>query len=208
MVLDKQRDKIDPILTKFARYFSFIHPNLLSLLSLIFAIISGIFFYFSTGENLFLYFASFFVLLNGFFDAIDGKVAKLTKKASRKGDFIDHTIDRYSDVFILGGITLSIWCNPIIGFFAIVGMLLTSYMGTQAQAVGFRREYSGLLGRADRLALLIIIPVAQQILLENGYAKFFGFYLLEIMLIYFAIVGNITAIQRFIITMRWLNKKD
>jgi len=208
MVLDKQRDNMDPLLTRMARHFTFVHPNVLSFLSLIFAILAAMFFYFSTAGNYFLYFASLFVFVNGFFDAIDGKVAKLTNTASKKGDFLDHAIDRYADVFIVGGVALSIWCNPIIGFFAIVGMLLTSYMGTQAQAIGHKREYSGLLGRADRIVLLIFFPVVQQILLHYGYGKIFSFYLLEIMLIYFAIVGNITAIQRFYSTMKWFKNKS
>jgi archaetidylinositol phosphate synthase len=207
MVLDTQRETVDPLLTRIARKFTFVHPNVLSFLSLIFAIIAGMFFYFSTQENYFLYFASLFVFLNGFFDAIDGKVAKLTDTASKKGDFLDHAIDRYADVFMVGGLALSTWCDPKIGFFAIVGMLLTSYMGTQAQAVGHKREYSGLLGRADRLVLLMIFPIIQHILLNYTVELPWNLTLLEWVLIYFAIIGNITAIQRFYSTMKWFKNK-
>ena len=207
MVLDKQRDNVDPLITRIAKHFTFVHPNVLSFLSLVFSIIAAMFFFFSTPNNYFLLLASIFVFANGFFDAIDGKVAKLTKTASKKGDFIDHAIDRYADVFIVGGLALSMWCDPIIGFFAIVGMLLTSYMGTQAQAIGHKREYSGLLGRADRLVLLMFFPGIQQALFHYGFREIYGFYLLYWVLVYFAIVGNITAIQRFYSTMRWLNKK-
>jgi archaetidylinositol phosphate synthase len=170
----------------------------------------GLFFYFSSPDfelvNFFLYGAVFFVFLNGLFDAIDGKVAKLTNKISKRGDFLDHALDRFADVLIVGGLALSPWCRyPAIGLLAIVGMLLTSYMGTQAQAVGYKREYSGLLGRADRLALLMIAPIIQHILLY--YSNFelpFGLFLLEWVLIYFAVIGNITAIQRFYSTLKWL----
>jgi len=207
MVLDTQRENVDPLLNRFAKYFKSVDPNVLSFLSLVFAVVAGMFFYFSSPENCFLCFASFFVFLNGFFDAIDGKVAKITGRVSRKGDFIDHAIDRYADVFMVGGLALSIWCDPRVGFLAIVGMLLTSYMGTQAQAVGYGREYSGLLGRADRLVLLMIFPVIQQVLLGYGLEKFYGFYLLGWVLVYFAVVGNITAIQRFVSTLRWFKDK-
>ena len=207
MVLDTQRDNVDPLLTRIARHFTFIHPNVLSFLSLVFAIVAAMFFFFSTPGNYFLILASIFVFANGFFDAIDGKVAKLTKTASKKGDFIDHAIDRYADVFIVGGLALSMWCDPIIGFFAIVGMLLTSYMGTQAQAIGHKREYSGLLGRADRLVLLMCFPVIQQILLNYGSGIIYDYYLLCWVLVYFAIVGNVTAVQRFYSTMKWFKNK-
>ncbi len=211
MVLDNQRKNIDPILSRIAKKFTIFSPNTLTYLSLLFAFLAGIFFYYSTPKkeltNYFLFFAAFFIFLNGFFDAIDGKVAKITKKASDKGDFLDHAIDRYADVLIVGGLALSAWCDLRIGFLAIVGMLLTSYMGTQAQAIGYKRDYSGLLGRADRLVLLMITPIIQHFLLDYSYKLPFGFTLLEWVLIYFALMGNITALQRFYSTMKWFKKK-
>ena len=213
MVLEKQRENIDPIISPIAKKLIKVNPNTITWISLIFAIIAGAFFYFSSPElelsNFYLYGAVLFVFLNGFFDAIDGKVAKLAKKTSKKGDFLDHALDRYADVFIVGGLALSPWCRePSIGLLAIIGMLLTSYMGTQSQAVGYKREYSGLLGRADRHVLLMAFPIVQHILLHySGITLPFNFNLLEIILIYFAIVGNITAIQRFISTLRWFNNK-
>ena len=214
MVLDNQRDNVDPLLNRFANFFIHFNPNILSLISLIFAFLAGVFFYFSSPafelNNFYLFFAALFVFLNGFFDAIDGKVAKLTGKKSVKGDFIDHAFDRFSDVLILGGLALSPWCRDqyVIGLIAVAGMLLTSYMGTQSQAVGAKRNYSGLLGRADRLVILIIAPILQHILLfVYGFDLLFGFSLLTWVLVYFAVVGVITAVQRFFSTLAWFNKK-
>lgn len=213
MVLDNQRDNVDPILSRFAKIFLKINPDVLTWISLIFAFLAGLFLYVSSPENellsFYLYFASLFVFLNGFFDALDGKVAKLTNKVSLKGDYLDHALDRYADVLIVGGLALSAWIRyPSIGLLAIVGMLLTSYMGTQAQAVGYKRNYSGLLGRADRLVLLMFAPIIQHILLIFGYNLIYMFNLLEWVLIYFAIVGNITALQRFIFTLKWFKNKN
>jgi len=210
MVLDTQRENMDPVLSSFAKFFLGVNPNVLTWLSLVFAFLAGLFFYFSSPDlelsNYYLVFAALFVFLNGFFDAIDGKVAKLTKKESKRGDFLDHALDRYADVLIVGGIAISPWCDARIGLLAIIGMLLTSYMGTQSQAVGYKREYSGLLGRADRLALLIVLPILQHISIHYDYQTIYGFYLLEWMLIYFAVIGNVTAIQRFYSTLRWFKK--
>jgi len=212
MVLDNKRKDIDPLLNYFAKHMLNINPDILSWVSLLFAFISGAFFYFSSPDselnNFFLLIGVFFIFLNGFFDALDGKIAKLTNKISKKGDFLDHAIDRYADVFIIGGIALSPWCRyNIIGFLAIVGVLLTSYMGTQAQAVGYKRNYSGFLGRADRLALLMIAPIIQHVLLYyTGFELIFNLYLLEWILIYFAVMSNITAIQRFYTTFKWFKK--
>jgi len=208
MVLDSQRKNVDPFLLAIAKRFTIFDPNVLSWMSLFFAFIASLFFYFSSPYfellDYYLFGAALFVALNGLFDAIDGKVAKLTNKISKRGDFLDHALDRFADVFMVGGLALSPWCqNSSIGFLAIVGVLLTSYMGTQAQAVGYRREYGGLLGRADRLVMLMVLPVIQHILLYYNIEIIWGFYLLEWVLIYFAIVGIFTAVQRFYITLRW-----
>jgi len=211
MVLDTQRKNVDPLLTRVAKHFTIFDPNTLTWISLVFAFIAGVFFFFSDpakeANNYFLYAAALFVFLNGFFDAIDGKVAKLTNKTSVRGDYLDHAIDRYADVFMVGGLALSAWCTyPAIGLLALVGMLLTSYMGTQAQAVGHKRDYAGILGRADRLVLLMFAPILQHIFLNfNVQLPYFN--LLSWVLIYFAVMGNLTAIQRFISTLRWFKKK-
>ena len=211
MVLESQRETIDPVLSGIAKHFSKVNPDVFTWISVVFAFIAGLFFFFSSPGtelfNFYLYFAALFVFLNGLFDAMDGKIAKLANKVSLRGDFLDHALDRYADVFMIGGLALSVWCQrPYIGLLAIVGVLLTSYMGTQSQAVGHKRDYSGLLGRADRIVLLIFAPLIQHILLIYDYQYIFGFSLLEWVLIWFAVVGNITAIQRFISTLNWFKK--
>ena len=80
-------------------------------------------------------------------------------------------------------------------------------MGTQSQAIGHERDYSGLLGRADRLALLMIFPIIQHIMLYYSFKLPWETTVLEWILIYFAVMGNITAIQRFNSTLRWFKKK-
>ena len=212
MVLDSKRDSVDPILTIFAERLKMINPDVITWISLFFAFFAGIFFYFSNPNaelnNYFLFFATFFIFLNGLFDAIDGKIAMLTNKISKKGDFLDHSLDRFGDVLIVGGLALSAWSRyPSIGLIAMVGMLLTSYMGTQSQAIGYKRNYTGLLGRADRLVLLMIAPIIQHILIHYNFSLPLNLYLLEWILIYFGIVGNLTAFQRFYITLRWLKNR-
>ena len=143
--------------------------------------------------------------LEAYGESLHRLVAKLTHKVSRRGDFLDHALDRYADVFMVGGLALSAWCRyPSIGLAAIVGMLLTSYMGTQSQAIGYKRDYSGLLVRADRLVLLMITPLVQHILLHYDIQILWGLSLLEWVLIYFAVMGNITAVQRFYTTLKYV----
>jgi len=208
MVLDSKRNRVDFIMDPSARLLRNVHPNTISLLALLIAVPASLMLFFSDRWYPLLIAAALTVLLSGFFDGLDGKVARLSGKVSKKGDFVDHVLDRYADVFLIGAVAISSWCNPYIGVVAIIGVLLTSYMGTQAQAVGVGRHYGGVLGRADRMVLLIAMPILQFLLLSSGSSSLdlgvIQTNFLEIMMIWFAVVGNITAVQRAWTTFRAL----
>ena len=214
MVLDGQRARVDFVLTPVARKLINVNPNTISWIGLILALVCGVIFYFSGREGCdwLLVVGAVMVIVSGYFDALDGKVAKLSGKASPKGDYLDHVFDRYADVFMIGGIAFcATWCDPYLGMLALVGVLLTSYMGTQAQAIGAPRLYAGLLGRADRVVLSTLFPLIQFISIvcfDVTYLDIAGMQIswLEIMMLWFAVVGNATAIQRAIITWRNLGK--
>ena len=219
MVLDGQRDKAEGFLAPVAKKMINVNPNMISWAALILAFVAGLLFYLSgryvADYDYLLIIGAIVVLISGYFDALDGKVAKLSGKASAKGDYLDHVFDRYADVFIIGGVAISAWCDPYLGMLALVGVLLTSYMGTQAQAVGAPRLYAGLLGRADRIVLSTLFPIIQFITLhvaDGKYAAFeiFGYNItwLGIMMLWFAVIGNFTAIQRGIVTWRNMGKME
>ncbi len=210
MVLDKHRADADFLLTPVAKRFINVDPNRISWLGLIVAFISGVLLFFSWYNWWLLPVAAFVVLLSGYFDALDGKVAKLAHRTSVKGDYLDHVFDRYADMFMIGALALSGWCHSYVGLLAVVGVLLTSYMGTQAQAVGAARLYDGLLGRADRVILCFLFPFVQAIFCLAGYPFIelgsYSLSFLEIMMIWFAVAGNFTAVQRVVMTWHNLGK--
>jgi archaetidylinositol phosphate synthase len=208
LVLDSKRRSVDFLLDPIAKRLVRVNAHHLSLLSLAFAAASGLAVFLSPQMWILLPLASLLMLANGFLDALDGKVARLTGTADKRGDFLDHVIDRYADVLMIGGVAVSAWCNPYIGMVALVGVLLTSYMGTQAQAVGAGRLYAGLLGRADRIVLLIAAPLLQLAASSMG-SGWIGFgpislSVFEIVMLWFGIVGNLTAVQRAVTTWRSL----
>ncbi len=195
---------MDFILDPVAKALVGVDPHHISLLSLLLAFLSGLAVFYSPSILMLLPFASALILFNGFLDAVDGKVARLTGTADRRGDFLDHVIDRYADIFMIGGIAFSAWCNPYLGMLAIIGVMLTSYMGTQAQAVGAGRLYAGLLGRADRIVLLVAAPLLQLALSSMGSGSIsigsVSLSIFEIVMLWFAVIGNITAVQRAVQT--------
>ena len=201
MSLDDYRPIAEKYLNPYAKRMVNVNPATLSWLSFLFAVAVGYLYF--TGILWLLVLVVIFTITSSVLDALDGMVARVSKKASKRGDLLDHVLDRYSDLFILGGIMLSPYCNNLIGFFAILGVLLTSYMGTQSQAIGGKRNYKGVLGRANRLAILTFLPLAYLVLallnIQLPYLNLIGW-----TMVYFAIAGNYTAIRRAYATWKSL----
>ena len=59
------------------------------------------------------------LLISGFFDVVDGCVARYTQKVSKKGAFIDSTLDKIAELVILTGVTIGALSDPIISILAI-----------------------------------------------------------------------------------------
>ena len=106
-------------------------------------------------------------------DALDGAVARAYDKVSKYGDWLDHTIDRVVDLALLIAIGINAaWAGPTwLGFAAATMTLLGSYMGTQAQSVGLKRNYGGF-GRADRLVTTFVGLLLGAIMAFNGTEDF------------------------------------
>lgn len=170
-----------------------ITPNVYSIGALVAAFAAGVAFYMGMiGAAVLL------VAFNAIFDALDGALARELKVASLRGDFIDHVSDRYADIVIIVGIFAGGAASWQIGVFALTGVLMSSYMGTQAQALGVGRYYGGVLGRADRLVLLLVAG-----LLDIFVATpIFGLPYLGWLLVFFGVFGHYTAIQRIVYIWR------
>ncbi|MCL9817956.1 CDP-alcohol phosphatidyltransferase family protein [Natronocalculus amylovorans] len=205
MTLDQLRDVSDRAIVPFVSVATKLglSPNAISTLALIVAIAAGIALALA-GENTQLYFiAGLLVLFNGFLDVLDGAVARETDTTSKAGDYLDHLIDRYADVLILGGLTVGAQQYEL-GLLAITGVLLTAYLGTQAQAVGLGRMYGGLLGRADILMLVGIVALLAPWVTRELY----GLTIVGLLLAFFAVVSHVTALQRFVWSWKQLRKLD
>jgi CDP-diacylglycerol--glycerol-3-phosphate 3-phosphatidyltransferase/archaetidylinositol phosphate synthase len=182
--------------------------NTLTATSLFFAAIAGVCYYFSRGNSFILFAALVLVFLNALMDGADGLLARKTNSASKYGDFLDHVVDRYSDVFIIGGACLGGYVDAAIGIVILTGVLLASYLGTQAQAVGVGRDYGGIMGRADRLILIVLATS-----INIAYTPAFGipgyrYSVLGWALILVGVASHITALQRIWHTRKLLLEDD
>lgn len=198
MTLDQFRPLANRLLTPFvaASVKLGLTPNAVSVLAIVVAGVAGGAFYLGGQSPVFYAVGAVLVFLNGWLDLLDGALARELETASDAGDLLDHVLDRYADILLLVGFAAGIG-DYALGLAAVTGVLMTSYLGTQAQAVGLDRVYGGLLGRADRLALMGVAGLLAAVVPESIY----GFTLAGWLLVIFAVVGHITAIQRFYYAM-------
>ena len=173
-----------------------ITPNILTIAALLASAAAGILFYLRLE-----FWGIVAVALNAFCDMMDGAVAREMKIQSLRGDFLDHAVDRYADIFIICGLFAGGLVPWPVGVFALTGVLMSSYLGTQAQAVGVGRFYGGMLGRADRLVLIMVVGIIGLIFPVTIY----GLTLLGWLMMLFGVFGHITAFQRF--AHVWANVK-
>ena len=192
MTLDRFRPVADRVLEPFVETAIRIGltPNSVSVLAFVLAAGAAVSFF--AARPVWYLVGALLVFLNGWLDLLDGAMARELGAASPAGDLLDHVLDRYADLVIVAGLAGGVG-RYALGFAAVTGVLLTSYLGTQIEAVGLEREYGGLLGRADRLALVgftgllaALVPVV------GGYSP------ITILLAIFAVVGHVTALQRFL----------
>lgn len=133
------------------------------------------------------------LLVSGFFDMVDGAVARVTKQASKKGAFLDSTFDKIAEVAIFVGIAVGDLANPVWVMMALGLSLLVSYTRARAESLGVELKGIGIGERAERmliLALIGMIPFGREFLFED----------MNWAVIIVSIVAGITLIQRIVTT--------
>ncbi|MEN6480720.1 MAG: CDP-alcohol phosphatidyltransferase family protein [Anaerolineaceae bacterium] len=157
-----------------------ITPNMMTLLGLVGNIFAAVFLTngkFVTGGII--------ILALGPFDALDGTMARLRGEPTRFGGFVDSVTDRYSELFILGGVLIYFLHQQndtavILTYLSAAGSVLVSYIRARAESLGFDAKV-GLMTRVERVIILSV---------------FFILNLPEVALWILAIFTNFTALQR------------
>lgn len=130
-----------------------ISPNLLTILSLPVSIVVG--YFFAIGKFII---AGIFLILVGFFDTLDGEVARKSNRINPKGAFLDSTIDRISEFLVFLGLFIYFRHNPGISlliFITFFTSLLVSYIRARAQGIGNECN-TGIFERPVRFLFLVL----------------------------------------------------
>jgi archaetidylinositol phosphate synthase len=208
MVLEGYRARVQPYVARLARPFHTWGPARVSALAMGCAGAGAIVAALVRWSTPLLFLpVAVLIFLAGLFDVLDGEVARATRRTSARGDLLDHALDRYADLVLVVGIAISGYADPVLALFALASLLLTSYMGVQAQALGQGRLYSGFLSRADRLVVLALATFLEfdwslpwPWMPTMPWARFhaFGvsFTVIDVAFLYFVIAGQWTALAR------------
>jgi len=192
-VLNNLRDSLRPHLEKLGSGFAStgLSPNFWTGVGLVLAFASAI----AYGLNLQIEYAFIFggilLLISGFFDVVDGQVARVTKKTSKKGAFFDSTFDKIAEVAIFLGILIGGFAEPYLVFLAITLSLLVSFTRSRAESFGIKLQGIGIGERAERLLVIAIIGMIPG--------------LMQYAVIIVIIIAGITFIQRIIFTAKNLH---
>ena len=196
-MLNNLRDSLKPTLEKLGRGFAKtgLPPNFWTSLGLVFAFSSAI----AYGLNLefALVIGGILLLVSGFFDIIDGQVARVTQKISKKGGFLDSIFDKVAEVAIFLGILVGGYAEPYLVFSAITLSLLVSYTRSRAESLGVSLQGVGIGERAERLLVIAILGIVGGIIAEKDFMEF--------AVIIVIIISAITFIQRVIVTTKKLH---
>jgi len=162
-----------------------ITPNTLSLLGLLAGAAVGFLFFLNEPV-----WAGLAVIVCGFLDVLDGKVAVQANQRSRYGAIFDSSLDRYSEFLILMGLAWHFrtsWVLWVV-FFGFLGSTMVSYTRARAEGLGFDCKV-GIMQRAERMVLLATASILGAIIHAFDAA-------MTVALCLIAVFSHITAIQR------------
>lgn len=165
-----------------------LHPNTLTLLGVAVSVAAA--WAFARDARLA---AGGLLLVAGFFDLIDGVVARQQQRSSRAGAFFDSSMDRVSDLLIFSGIALATASRADVAGTALVlwalgASLLTSYLRARAE-VDLAELRVGVMERGERFVVLILGALTG---------------LLEVAMWLIAIGATVTSLQRLVVAQREL----
>jgi archaetidylinositol phosphate synthase len=186
-VLNNLRESLRPALEKVGKGFAAtgLSPNFWTVVGLIIALASAV--VYGMGMEFGLIIGGILLLVSGFFDMVDGQVARVTGKTSKKGEYLDSMFDKISEVAIFLGILVGGYAEPYLVLLAITLSLLVSYARAKSDLINIKLQGIGIGERAERLLVIAIIGII-------------GF--MDYAVIIVVIIAGITLIQRMIYTAK------
>jgi archaetidylinositol phosphate synthase len=193
-VLNNLRNSLRPTLEKIGKGFAStgLSANFWTFVGLGFALVSAV--VYGMGIEFGLIIGGVLLLVSGFFDMVDGQVARVTGKTSKKGEYLDSMFDKISEVAIFLGILVGGYAEPYLVLLAITLSLLVSYARAKSDIINIKLQGIGIGERAERLLVIAIIGMIGAIIGMIGF--------MDYAVIIVVIIAGITLIQRMVFTAK------
>jgi phosphatidylglycerophosphate synthase len=185
------------LLSPLMRFAMRFNPNTITWASIPFAVGAGLCFIKSDWLWT-LWVAPICILLKIVCNFLDGMVARARNMCSSRGEALQEAVDRIADTAILFGLSCSPFGQLALGLAAIPVVLMSSYLGILHKAVGGERIFAGVMGKGDRLTLIMIVSIIQ--FFWRG--EIFNMHALALLLLVIIIGSLITIAQRIGIIKR------
>ena len=151
------------------------------------------------------------IILFSLFDMLDGQVARLGGMASRFGAMYDSVLDRYCELFTLGGISYYLIqrgyvIGALITFVALVGSIMVSYVRARAEGLDIECKI-GFMQRPERVVVTSVACLAAGIVgMQVEASDFDATQILIWAMGIIAVFANLTAFARVAHCRRELTK--
>jgi archaetidylinositol phosphate synthase len=159
-MLNKWRKKVEPITSTLGIKFSALglSPTFWSTIGFVLAIASAACFGLSahSASLPLVFIAGILLVFSGFFDVVDGSVARHANKSSNTGAFIDSIYDKLAEIFVFIGISVGGLANPTLCLAAASLSLMVSYSRARAESLGIELKGIGIGERAERLLVIAL----------------------------------------------------
>ena len=158
--------------------------------------------------------AAIVIALASLGDALDGRIARATRTASPAGALFDAAVDRYEELFVLGGLAYFFRASAgmlVTVLFAIAGSFMVSYGSAKAEALGVPVP-GGIMRRTERAVLvcggIALVPVAGFFARRFSLPAWVETAPIAIALLLVAIGGNISAVARLRVIAREAGRRS
>jgi archaetidylinositol phosphate synthase len=153
-MLDRLRLRLNSFLLSLGKTFAAfgLSPTAWTAVGFLIALLSGASYTLTGYRGEFL--GGLLILGSGFFDVVDGAVARATNAVSKAGAFLDSTLDRLAEVVIFAGILLGNYTGPLVVLASLSFSLLVSYTRAKGDSLGVSLSGVGVGERSERLVVL------------------------------------------------------
>jgi len=167
------------------------HLTVLALLAMLGA---GLSYWLASVTPIGLFLVVIFLAVNWFGDSLDGTLARVRdQQRPRYGYYVDHVVDAFGMLFLLGGLALSGYMNPLVALGIVLAYFMLSIeVYLAAHSLGQFKITYFMMGPTE---LRIVLSIGTLALLVRPYTTMFGetFRLFD--------VGGVIAIAGMFVTL-------